>query len=126
MSWFPDLQPAGAYAFLRKLSNVRLWAKGNGDVARDGECKAEIALMNSSDVMAFFVRLRVLKSVSGERVLPVFYDDNYVTILPGETVKIAVRCRVDPRRPAPVVTAQGWNTSLSSHDAVVPIKWTRA
>jgi Exo-beta-D-glucosaminidase Ig-fold domain len=45
---------------------------------------------------------------SGARVLPVYYDDNYVALLPGESRRIEVLC---PAGSAPCarVALRGWN-----------------
>ncbi|MFA6813889.1 MAG: glycoside hydrolase family 2 protein, partial [Bacteroidaceae bacterium] len=43
---------------------------------------------NPTDKIAFFVRL-ALKDRSGNLIFPIFWDDNYITILPGETKTIS-------------------------------------
>lgn len=35
--------------------------------------------------MAFFVRAEVTQGADGEEILPITYDDNYITIFPHET-----------------------------------------
>ncbi len=44
----------------------------------------------------------------GARVLPVYYDDNYVALLPGESRRIEVLC---PAGSAPCarIALRGWN-----------------
>ncbi len=44
----------------------------------------------------------------GERVLPVYYDDNYVALLPGESRRIEVQCPAGPA-PCAKVALRGWN-----------------
>jgi exo-1,4-beta-D-glucosaminidase len=44
--------------------------------------EARVTLKNPGTTLAFFVRLQVVGS-DGEEVLPVTWDDNYVTLLPG-------------------------------------------
>lgn len=39
---------------------------------------------------AFFMRLLISDKKSGELVLPVFMEDNYITLFPGETRKIEI------------------------------------
>jgi hypothetical protein len=43
-----------------------------------------------------------------DRVLPVYYDDNYVSLLPGESRRIEVRCPGGSGRCARVAL-RGWN-----------------
>jgi exo-1,4-beta-D-glucosaminidase len=47
-----------------------------------------ITLHNPSDHSAFFERVEVTRGKDGEEILPILYDDNYVTVFPNETVKI--------------------------------------
>ncbi len=47
-----------------------------------------ITLRNPSHYIAFFERVEVTKGKDGEEILPILYDDNYVTVFPNETVKI--------------------------------------
>lgn len=47
----------------------------------------QVSLTNpKGNPIAFFIRLSILNPITGERVLPIFYDKNYLSILPGETV----------------------------------------
>ena len=43
-----------------------------------------VTLENSSKSLAFFVRLKVDKGRGGEEILPVVWEDNYISMLPGE------------------------------------------
>src|SRR6185295_13993553 len=45
---------------------------------------------NTGQALAFQVRLKLVNGASGEEVLPAFWDDNYVALLPGEKREIAV------------------------------------
>ena len=60
--------------------------------------------------MAFFNRLSITDDVTKKRILPVFYSDNYFSVLPGKEKKIKVS--LTPRqREAPVVCIEGWNVA---------------
>ena len=52
------------------------------------ESEARISLHNPSTQLAFFVRAEVTGGKDGNEILPVTYDNNYVTVFPGETVSI--------------------------------------
>ena len=74
------------------------------------EGRARVTLENPSDRLAFFVHLAVRKGEAGEEVLPVLWDDNYVTLLPGEKREIAARYAAkDLGAATPVVAVDGWN-----------------
>jgi exo-1,4-beta-D-glucosaminidase len=80
--------------------------------ARFESGRARVSLRNPSKAVAFFVRLAVRKGKGGEEVLPVLWDDNYVTLAPGETRELeAVYAAKDLGRATPVVTVDGWNTA---------------
>ena len=54
------------------------------------ETRFTVTLENVSEAVAFATRLRVVNPVTGERILPVFMSDNFVTLMPGETRDIMV------------------------------------
>ena len=58
-----------------------------------GEGKGVIKLKNKSGTVAFANRLRLLDSETGERILPVIMEENYITLLPGQEKEIAVDYR---------------------------------
>lgn len=49
-----------------------------------------VDVANSGDVAAFFVRTKVVTASTGAIVSPVFFDDNYIVLLPGEKRSITV------------------------------------
>ena len=63
-------------AQLKTSSNFTV---SNGDVA------AKITLTNDSSHIAFFLRAEITKGMDGEEILPITYDDNYITVFPHET-----------------------------------------
>jgi len=63
-------------AELKTSSNFTV---SNGDVA------AKITLTNDSSHIAFFLRAEITKAMDGEEILPITYDDNYITVFPHES-----------------------------------------
>jgi archaellum component FlaF (FlaF/FlaG flagellin family) len=53
------------------------------------------------------IKMTVLDS-RGERVLPAYYDDNYLNLLPGETRTVQIQCDDAPTAAA-AVSVRGWN-----------------
>jgi exo-1,4-beta-D-glucosaminidase len=47
-----------------------------------------ICMHNPSTNIAFFERATISSEKDGNEILPIEYDDNYVTIFPGETIDI--------------------------------------
>jgi exo-1,4-beta-D-glucosaminidase len=74
------------------------------------ETAARITVENTGSGLAFLVRLRVLKGKDGAEVLPVFFDDNYISPLPGEKREITVHIRKSDLGAAkPVLAVDGFN-----------------
>jgi exo-1,4-beta-D-glucosaminidase len=53
-----------------------------------GEDRVTVRLHNPSDHIAFFERAVITSAKDDDEVLPIEYDNNYVTVFPGETVEI--------------------------------------
>ena len=104
--------PLSAYAdftALQNLSKVKLTASMDLTTAA-GETSARVTLENPSLTLAFLVRLRLLKGKEGPEVLPVFFDDNYLALLPGEKRTISVNVRnQDLSGAQPVAAVDGFN-----------------
>jgi len=58
----------------------------SSNIARTGDnSRVTITLDNPSGRVAFFMRVEVTKGPDGEEVLPITYEDNYVSLFPGES-----------------------------------------
>ena len=55
-------------------------------------------LENRSGTPALMLRLNLVGARSGGQILPVFYEDNWISLLPGERKCIRVRCAVADTR----------------------------
>jgi exo-1,4-beta-D-glucosaminidase len=74
------------------------------------ETSARVELENPSHTLAFLVRLRLLKGKGGEEVLPIFCDDNYLQMLPGEKREITIKVRnQDLSGAEPTLSVDGFN-----------------
>ena len=49
-----------------------------------------ILLRNPSQTVSFANRLRLVNKETGERVLPILMNDNYITLMPGEEREVTV------------------------------------
>ena len=84
--------------------------------AADGQTRVTIHLRNSSEHIAFFERAAITASEGSDEILPIQYDDNYITVYPGESAEIhgAVAKAASPKW----VRLEGYNTP----PVCVPIK----
>lgn len=64
----------------------RLVRKGNGQA----EIKATITNPKSAPGVAFAVHVQAVRTSDGERILPAIMNDNYFTMMPGETKDISI------------------------------------
>ena len=63
---------------------------------------------NTGQLPALMLRLKVVDSHSGDLVLPVWYADNYISLMPGESRSIIVRVRAEDCN-RPVLQLEGFN-----------------
>ena len=75
-----------------------------------GENHVVIRLHNATRQVGFFERAEIMSTPDGDEVLPVQYDDNYVTVFPGETVELRGVIPVTGKS-ANWVRVSGYNTA---------------
>ncbi len=70
-------------------------------------------LRNTSSIPALMVRLKVVRDASGDRILPAFYSDNYIALMPGErrTIRTEVTA-ADARGESPRIEVAGFHTQV--------------
>lgn len=61
-----------------------------GQMMKSNNGKFTVDLACSGDIAAFFIRMKVVRASDGQMVTPVFFDDNYITLLPGEKKSIII------------------------------------
>jgi len=110
-NWYttPTLSYAD-FTALAQLPKVKLTVSDRSEKKGEDEV-THVTLENPSKNLAFFVRLKVDKGKGGEEILPVLWEDNYVSLLPGEKREITARYRARELGAAkPYVEVSGWNT----------------
>ena len=100
------------YRDLAKLPSVTLRAHAASE-SSGGRGATRVTLENPSDRIAFFVRVKLARGEGGrEQVIPVLWDDDYVSLLPGETRVLEARYKVDDLKGAAAsVEVSGWNVA---------------
>jgi len=100
-----DLTGLAALAPVR-LSQKHRYAAEPGS----GRGYIEVSLRNPSAQLAFAVELELYRAGTEELVAPVFWDDNFITLLPGEErVLRAYYTRKDAGGADPALKVRGWN-----------------
>jgi hypothetical protein len=76
---------------------------------RGSEPSGRVTLANTGRALAFQVRLKAVDA-TGTEILPVYWQDNYVTLLPGARREIAVSWPSSAKAAA-LVAIEGWNVA---------------
>jgi exo-1,4-beta-D-glucosaminidase len=106
------MTPTASYADFTALSQLpRIKLKVADRSERKGEEEiTHVILQNPSKSLAFFVRLKVDKGAKGEEILPVIWEDNYISLMPGEKREVTATYRASELGAAtPSVQVSGWN-----------------
>jgi exo-1,4-beta-D-glucosaminidase len=76
-----------------------------GDGGPDGTTR--VSVENTGKTLAFQVHLKLVDPADGREILPVFWEDNYFQLFPGEKRDVTVSCA---RAASPLaVEADAWN-----------------
>ena len=97
------------FTALATLPKVRL--KINSKTEHKGaDAITTVSVENSSKALAFFVRLKVNQGAKGKEILPVIWQDNYFSLLPGEKREVSATYRAEQLGAAqPSIEVTGWN-----------------
>jgi exo-1,4-beta-D-glucosaminidase len=108
------------YKSLRQLPKVQLNVSSQSEVRGDMGA-THVTIANSTNSIAFFVRLKLEDGLPErdeeqkfheKEVLPVLWQDNYFSLLPGEKREVTATYRAqDLSGTAPSVAVEGWNVS---------------
>lgn len=101
--WYPNAE--GKYTGLNKMKEADLKISAKNIASG----KIEVTLTNpKGGPVAFFNRIALVDAKTGERILPVFFDDNYISVAPGESRSVIVEYY--PQNGANIqASVYGWN-----------------
>jgi exo-1,4-beta-D-glucosaminidase len=104
--------PVSSYEDLTALQNLpkaKLEASGASVSTADG-AEVRLTLKNPSEHLAFQVRFGVRKKGQDAEILPVFWEDNYIELMPGESREIGAKYLRTADISEPLeITVAGWN-----------------
>jgi exo-1,4-beta-D-glucosaminidase len=114
-NWY--LTPLTQYADLSALrslpaatSEVRATTQRQG---KDEVTTVTLSVPASSKTVALFQHLSIRRGAQGELALPVLWNDNDVTLWPGESITLTARYAAQGTA-TPVVAVSGWNVPAQS------------
>ncbi|MBN2312689.1 MAG: hypothetical protein JXM79_02095 [Sedimentisphaerales bacterium] len=73
----------------------------------DNEQTIDTQITNLSNRIAFFIELKVSHKTTGETLLPIFWQDNDISLLPGQTKTIKAVLPFTEQEP--LLSIEGWN-----------------
>lgn len=105
--WLPDA--AGNYSGMQQMvkAKLKITARYNG--------KNHITVSMSdpeNNPVALFNRISLVDVSTKERLLPVFYSDNYISVMPGESREIDIDYSSLQNNDAAEISVNGWNVPL--------------
>jgi exo-1,4-beta-D-glucosaminidase len=98
------------YTELNKLAAASLKTTVISSGKNNDSYEVTINIENPSPVMAFAVNPKIKKSRSKDLVLPVFWEDNYFTLMPNE--KKTLKVKFNPKdlgEEKPILELEAWN-----------------
>jgi len=89
----------------------------------NGRRVLRVTISNPTKSLAFQTALRVYSQKDGSDILPVLWDDNYISLLPGESRAVtASTAEEDLHGDEPAVEVSGWNITTATAQTGVATK----
>jgi hypothetical protein len=97
-----------SYRELNKLAPTQLKSSASTSTAGD-TVKVTVQLTNPAAVASLENKLTLIDARDKARILPAYYSDNYISLLPGESRTIEVEYPAGATRRPAELTLRGWN-----------------
>ena len=108
---------SSSYRRLNRLPLASLSATAKS-TRSSNDVRVQIELRNTGTTAALANKLSLLNATDGSRILPAYYSDNYVSLLPGETREIEVTYPAKSATGPAQLALRGWNLTKQ----VIPIQ----
>ena len=106
---------------LTNLPTVALDAEASARTEGDNTVLT-VTLHNNTIHVALLSHLQLHQKKSGHRVLPVFYSDNYISLVPGEAATVSIEAATkDLQGDMPLIELDGYNVDVKPVDGPVSI-----
>ena len=94
---------------MNDLPKVKIDAKFNVE-KNETENIVRVQLKNVGEHLAFQIHLALTKGEGGDEISPTYWDDNYVSLLPGESKEIFARFSISDLDNSNLsLKIEGWN-----------------
>ncbi len=110
--WIPD--STGHYSGLQSMPPAKIHATAQ----KTTDKTIAVTIKNpSKNPIAFFIRVSLINPKTGKRILPVFYDNNYISVLPGTAKVVHIFLDQSDQDTKNIkVSLSGWNVKLRRLD----------
>jgi hypothetical protein len=99
---------SSSYRPLNHLAASSLALTANSTPAGD-EVHVQVQIRNTGTVASLENKLTLVNAADGSRILPAYYTDNYVSLLPGESREIDIKYPAKSANGAAQLNLRGWN-----------------
>jgi hypothetical protein len=99
---------SASYRELNRLPPATLAVTATSGVS-GGSIRVHVELRNTGSAVALANKMTILNAADGSRILPEYFSDNYISILPGETRDVEVEFPAAAEHGAAQLSIRGWN-----------------
>jgi len=108
-SGFGDLTALNSLPEVKLSVEKSMRQQGNGG-------SIQVSIKNPAKSLAFMVHLRLTQGKGGEDVVPIFWEDNYFSLLPGESRTVTGNYELPSLNgKEPTLAVDGWNITPSEN-----------
>ena len=107
------------FAPLQQMSTARLTVTATSRQVGQ-KMLLDVTVSNPGKSVALLAHLQLHRKSDGERVLPAFYSDNYLSLAPGESRQLTIEAGTNQLKGDPLLLVDGYNVDVepSSQGAV--------
>jgi Exo-beta-D-glucosaminidase Ig-fold domain/Glycosyl hydrolases family 2/Concanavalin A-like lectin/glucanases superfamily/Glycosyl hydrolases family 2, sugar binding domain/Glycosyl hydrolases family 2, TIM barrel domain len=102
-----------SYRQLGRLPTAEVSASANY-VKTGDSIRVRVRMKNNGSVVALENKLTLLNASNSLRILPAYFSDNYVSLLPGETREIEIEYPASTGNGSAEVAIRGWNLATET------------
>ena len=106
--WYTPTTSYADMTQLQKLQPAKLTVSANA-VRRGTDEHAHVTVSNPGRNLAFFIHLQIKQGPNDRNVLPVIWQDNYFSLLPGESREVTGIFRIKDSPGPASVAVESWN-----------------
>jgi mannosylglycoprotein endo-beta-mannosidase len=106
---------------LMELPTAKLQIKADSHVEGE-DTVMNVTIVNATETVALMTHLQLHQKESGARVLPVFYSDNYITLVPGESRSLTIQAATkELGKGSALLLVDGFNVDVQPSEGAVSV-----